>query len=269
MVLNGYGLGYCLWRVSTSLLLFLAASTISATSSVDNGKLFTVNDINYYSGDVVSSIVISGFDSTRFDAIVPLTVIRTDKAVLNTNIIKETIANYSATDDVFQTGFLEAVFLVYDGDYRGQIESGVQKALRGLGNKLAMASSSYTSGVHIKYAKLRHGIPNGPYFYSPRTGEIYQAFRLYSDHQLAFTEAALSDGVGGFKPLPATSSGAMTKSVAVPSRLYYTPTSSKPLAGLRLGVKDIFDLKGLRTPCVFSRSVSWCTLPGHDGKSFR
>lgn len=69
-----------------------------------------------------------------------------------------------------------------------------------------MASSSYTSGVHIKYAKLRHDIPNGPYFYSPRTGEIYQAFRLYSDHQLAFTEAALSDGVGGFKPLPATSS---------------------------------------------------------------
>ena len=56
----------------------------------------------------------------------------------------------------------------------------------------------------------------------------------------------------------------MTKSVAVPSRLYYTPSSDKPLAGvssrksfadthltelqkLRLGVKDIFHLKGLRT----------------------
>lgn len=58
----------------------------------------------------------------------------------------------------------------------------------------------------------------------------------------------------------------MTKSVAVPSRLYYTPTAEKPLSGvslsekkkthgtrltnsaqLRLGVKDIFDLKGLRT----------------------
>ncbi|CAI7673659.1 unnamed protein product [Penicillium viridicatum] len=245
MALNG--LGSCLWRVSTSLLLFLAASTISATSSVDNGKLFTVNGINYYSGDAVSRVVTSDFDSTRFGAIVPLTVIRTDEALLTTNIVKEAISNYSATDDVFQAGFLEAIFLVYDGDGRGQVESTVQKALSGLGNILVMASSSYQAGAHIVSAKLLHDIPKGPYFYSPQTGDIYQAFRLYPDHQLAFTEAALSDGVGGFKPMPATSSGAMTKSVAVPSRLYYTPTSTKPLAGLRLGVKDIFDLKGLRT----------------------
>lgn len=100
-------LGSCLWRVSTSLLLFLAASTISATSSVDNGKLFTVNGINYYSGDAVSRVVTSDFDSTRFDAIVPLTVIRTDEALLTMNIVKETISNYSITDDVFQAGFLQ------------------------------------------------------------------------------------------------------------------------------------------------------------------
>lgn len=102
------GLGSCLWRVSTSLLLFLAASTISATASVDNGKLFTINGINYYSGDMVSKVVISDFDSTPFDTIVPLTVIRTDEALLTTNIVKETISKYSATDDVFQAGFLES-----------------------------------------------------------------------------------------------------------------------------------------------------------------
>lgn len=101
------GLSSCLWRVSTSLLLFLAASTISATASVDNGKLFTINGINYYSGDAVSKVVTSDFDSTPFDTIVPLTVIRTDEALLTTNIVKETISKYSATDDVFQAGFLE------------------------------------------------------------------------------------------------------------------------------------------------------------------
>lgn len=102
-----HGLGSCLWRVSTSLLLFLAASTISATSSVDNGKLFTVNGTDYYSGDAVSRVVTSDLNSTRFDAIVPLTVIRTDEALLTKNIIQETISNYSATDDVFHTRFLE------------------------------------------------------------------------------------------------------------------------------------------------------------------
>jgi hypothetical protein len=102
------GLGSSLWRVYTSLLLlFLAVSTISATSTIDNGKLFTVNSINYYSGDVVSRIVTSYFDSPRFDAIVPMTIIRTEEALLTEEIIKETISNYSATDDVFQTGFLE------------------------------------------------------------------------------------------------------------------------------------------------------------------
>jgi hypothetical protein len=69
-----------------------------------------------------------------------------------------------------------------------------------------MASPSYQSRSNITSARLRHDIPKGPYFYSPRTGEVYQAFRLYPDHQLAFTEATISDGTGGFKPLPATSS---------------------------------------------------------------
>jgi Asp-tRNA(Asn)/Glu-tRNA(Gln) amidotransferase A subunit family amidase len=35
--------------------------------------------------------------------------------------------------------------------------------------------------------------------------------------------------------------------VAVPSRLYFTKTDEKPYAGLRLAVKDIMDLKGLKT----------------------
>lgn len=35
--------------------------------------------------------------------------------------------------------------------------------------------------------------------------------------------------------------------IAVPSRLYYVQTSDKPLAGLRIAVKDLYDLAGLKT----------------------
>lgn len=35
--------------------------------------------------------------------------------------------------------------------------------------------------------------------------------------------------------------------IAVPSRLYYSPTPEKPLAGVRMAIKDLFDLKGLKT----------------------
>lgn len=36
-------------------------------------------------------------------------------------------------------------------------------------------------------------------------------------------------------------------SVAVPSRLYYTKTKERPYAGLRLAIKDVIDLKGMKT----------------------
>lgn len=35
--------------------------------------------------------------------------------------------------------------------------------------------------------------------------------------------------------------------VAVPSRLYYSKTTDKPFSGIRIAVKDIIDLKGLKT----------------------
>jgi Asp-tRNA(Asn)/Glu-tRNA(Gln) amidotransferase A subunit family amidase len=35
--------------------------------------------------------------------------------------------------------------------------------------------------------------------------------------------------------------------VAVPSRLLFTKSADKPLAGVRLGVKDIFNVAGLKT----------------------
>ncbi|KAJ5780122.1 hypothetical protein N7457_005282 [Penicillium paradoxum] len=238
--------GFRLWRVCALILVFLIL-TISGASTIDNGRLFIINGSNYYAGDAVSRISFSDLDTTHLDETVPMTLIRTEEALLTTTSIKEIISNYSVTDDVFQLEFLKMVFLVYDGDSQGQTDASVHEVLQEIGHNRIIASANYQSTPQIVPARLLNDLPKGPYFYSPRTGEIYQAFRLYSDHQLAFTEGTLIDGAGGFKPLPAITSGAMTKSIAVPSRLYYTPTSTKPLAGLRLGVKDIFHIKGLRT----------------------
>lgn len=85
----------------------------------------------------------------------------------------------------------------YEGDAQARIE------ISNFNNKVMIASSNYHPQGSVIGANLNSHIPQGPYFVSPATGEIYEAFRLYSDHQLAFTEAAISDGNGGFKPLPA------------------------------------------------------------------
>ena len=91
-------------------------------------------------------------------------------------------------------------------------------------------------------------IPQGPYFISP-LGDLYRAYRLYADTEGAFTQplAPYDEATGTFAALPATVPGIDAPGVAVPSRLYYTASSSKPLAGVRIGIKDIYDIAGVRT----------------------
>ena len=92
--------------------------------------------------------------------------------------------------------------------------------------------------------------PPGPYFVSS-DGAIYQPWRLYADIEGAFTQPLIPAAVpvsGGFyDALPATVPGIASPGVAVPSRLYFTKTEQKPLAGVRIGIKDIYDVAGVRT----------------------
>jgi hypothetical protein len=105
-----------------------------------------------------------------------------------------------------------------------------------IGNSTVISASTSANSTNI---------PNGPYFLSHR-GNLHQAYRLYPDTQGAFTETTISSPDGSHSVLPANIPG-LSLSVAVPSRLYYTVSPEKTLSGVRLGVKDIFDIKGLRT----------------------
>ena len=73
------------------------------------------------------------------------------------------------------------------------------------------------------------------------------AWILYDDTQGSFLYGMVPNPDGSFSILSAKTAGAATVNVAVPSRLYFSPTPEKPLAGKRIGVKDLYDIKGLRT----------------------
>lgn len=115
-------------------------------------------------------------------------------------------------------------------------------------------------------APLSTAIPSGPYVVDTASGNVFEGkpslklcrslsdhhftvWRLYSDDNQAFLYGTIPNSRGGFSELSAHVEGAAAVSVAVPSRLYFTPTTKKPLAGARIAVKDIFDVKGLRTGC--------------------
>lgn len=114
---------------------------------------------------------------------------------------------------------MTAVLLVYEGYGRARVDSTIKQSLKELGNTMILASPAYQPETHFVAVELDRDIPRGPYFYSPQMGELYQAFRLYSDHQLAFTEACLSDGADGFEPLPGavsvSSIGLLATSIAL------------------------------------------------------
>jgi hypothetical protein len=102
-------------------------------------------------------------------------------------------------------------------------------------------NSSYT----VLSGTASSALNPGPYFINS-AGQVYEAWRLFSDGQGAFTESVIASGDDSYSVLPAGTVG-QKLAIAVPSRLYYTKTAEKPLAGVRIGIKDIYDIKGLRT----------------------
>ncbi|EMC92140.1 hypothetical protein BAUCODRAFT_278175 [Baudoinia panamericana UAMH 10762] len=163
----------------------------------------------------------------------PVTVVTT--ASTNFSSLASTIANFTSVDDVYSAGFLEAIYVQFTGS---QQYGGIHYPTGSLG-------LNGTQAVYGEFVSTTSAIPQGPYFMSG-DGSIYQAWRLYSDFQGAFTETLMSGTNNTYSVLPANVPGQQL-AVAVPSRLYYTPSAAKPLAGVRLGVKDIYDVAGVRT----------------------
>ncbi|ODM23164.1 hypothetical protein SI65_00753 [Aspergillus cristatus] len=201
----------------------LALNTVSRVNAENlaRGRVTVLDGIPYYVGDIPVSQLLhvppSTLDSTDLSNvdILPMTVVSSNSSELTGSELNATIAEYSTRDDVFSSAFLS----------------------------ILMVSPEYNASEKVQPAIQMHlslELPIGPYFPLNKTGQIFKAHRLYEDTQLAFLEPSISDETGGYCSLPG-------QSVAVPSRLYYTVTPEKPLAGLRLGVKDIFHIKGLRT----------------------
>lgn len=115
-----------------------------------------------------------------------------------------------------------------------------------IGEPAKSAKPPLLSGATVAWADLKNAtVTDGPYF-SSSSGKLYSAYRLYTDFAGAFSETSITAPDGSHAVLPANVPG-QSLAVAVPSRLSFSKTPEKPLAGVRLGVKDIFDIAGLKT----------------------
>ncbi|KAK6439998.1 hypothetical protein LTR95_003784 [Oleoguttula sp. CCFEE 5521] len=210
----------------------LLLSTASAYSLSSTGQTVELDGISYYiPASPVTTLRFSGALKPR-DGLKPITVLTTNSSSPSAASISATISSFLATDDVISLAFTTALYVQTLGH-----------SPHGYGGPHGVNGSTIvTSSVPNAAA----AIPSGPYFLSS-SGALYTAWRLYSDFAGAFTETLIpSLTPSTFSVLPANIPG-QALAVAVPSRLYYIKTAAKPLAGVRLGVKDIYDVAGVRT----------------------
>ncbi|KAH8816954.1 putative Glutamyl-tRNA amidotransferase subunit A [Xylogone sp. PMI_703] len=241
-------------RPATAAALALAMPVFGITmTQTPAGDTLVVNGISYYAApNAVTTIDLSSV-TNPFPSdvpLVPLTVIADSSSLFDVTAFRAIAANYSASDDVFNPGFLETVYLTHVGSSPANVKYPLGAALTQYNTKLFMPSRAYTSSVQSQGNKIvgwRTAIPPGPYFMSPISGEVFQAYRLYSDVQGAFTSGIIANGDGTYSTLSAAISGAQSQAIGVPSRLYYTKTTSQPLAGVRIGIKDIYDIAGIKS----------------------
>ncbi|CAG9975522.1 unnamed protein product [Clonostachys byssicola] len=213
------------------LAIFALLGT-AASQLVSTGASFKIKDVDYFvspysQGKVVDGPVVHTSLAQAF-GFAPVTVVADN---VDTASLGDFFKNWTTKDDVWQPGFLSGVFLV---NHKGGCIS--KKALYdGADSSLVFPLSSNST------------IPSGPYFLHLSSGELFQAFRLYRDTVQAFSAGLLQSPAGSsFQPLSAQVHGSDALTIGVPSRLYFKRSAEKPLAGVRVGIKELYDLAGLR-----------------------
>lgn len=190
---------------------------VASTQFTGTGLSVVLNDIPYYISPFTAGYAnIDSYSSSLSTAnntiygFTPVTVVQ--EAVAESDL-PALFSNYTAVDDVFHDGFASVVF-----------------------SSSAISTSNSSTTIEV-LALLDLDVPSGPYFLEGASGALHQAYRLYDDFAGAFTTPLLQTPNGTFQALSAQVAASGTMTVGVPSRLYYTKTADKPLAGVRFGIK--------------------------------
>ncbi|KAM0467068.1 hypothetical protein ACHAPV_000582 [Trichoderma viride] len=207
------------------------------------GKVVTtvvrVGDISYYMHPLALSN--SQRDLLEFDrdtVAEACTMLTIDGQFPTTSELQAILEDFKTKDDVWSREFIGTI-IIQTTEIDRKVTEDEKDILRSLGASDIRLFPNGVPGAQL---------PQGPYFL--HHGQLHQAYRLYPDTADAFIVSTVPDDGDGFRSLDASAYGEQFPSaltVAVPSRLYYTKSTEKPYAGLRIAIKDIIDLKGLKT----------------------
>jgi hypothetical protein len=213
-------------------LVAILSLSISAVAELlrPNGISLSLNGTNYFLSPSIQGTLpkslIPAITTTEPLSFVPITIVGNNTAQKD---LSKVFKSWTQLDDVWQPAFSELVVL---------LKSPGCKSTTTTFNGIKSAVSCWHKAPEI---------PSGPYFLDPYRGSLHQVYRLYDDFSGSFLESILQSPQGTFQTLSAHAPGSSSLTIGVPSRLYFTRTKEKPLAGVRVGVKDLYDLKGVKS----------------------
>jgi hypothetical protein len=260
---------YCFYR--TVILAVLCGAQAFAYSQSRNQSVFLLapnDDLVFELGDntylantrYLKANVNWTFSEKPNQEWFPITIISTNASAITQQLLGNTIAHYLAVDDVFSKEMLGAVVITSTVTEAALEESAVDYLLSLGAEHVLIDTTISTSSSRVAKSPSTLKLPPGPYLAARSRDSISFStiYRLYNDDHDNFLYGSYesNDGTGSYTTLNHRISGSMFPAVPVPSRLYALH-DTRPLAGFRVGVKDLFDMKGLKTS---GGSLAWQSI---------
>ncbi|PVH72818.1 amidase signature enzyme [Cadophora sp. DSE1049] len=180
------------------------------------------------------------------DGIKPILVLSVNSDNCSAESIVEKVKSFDESDDdVFCADFLSDTLILQSQSIQAQELLDIKTKLQGL-EILGMNAWELKSLFLLPPSSEATQLPCGPYFL--HNNQIYEAWKLYDDKLSAFQTCVVpdEDDPYRFHVLDTLSTDGYWKIVAVPSRLYTPVTRERPLAGVRVAVKDVYRLTGVK-----------------------
>ncbi|KZT62918.1 amidase family protein [Calocera cornea HHB12733] len=228
--------------------------------------IFSVGDIDYLASTSSPVLSAASTHSLTTGSIVPFTVITTGDCYVSADFVSSTVESFAEWDDVYSAGFLEGVY-ISSNCTGATIDPAVFTWAESANVTSLFLSSDFAS---VNPGKTSYTVSSiyqptpiecGPYAVAISEGgaaSFSLVYRLYEDFQRTFIMGVYpaQDSIGSFKGLPQYLTKFQDEMIPVPSRIY-SWSDSRPLAGLRVAIKDLYDLNGVQTS---GGSRSWATI---------
>jgi hypothetical protein len=250
-----------LWLVALIAAALTHASPLkrndiqSLTTTSSGDEIFELGNITFLANLQYPKITLASTLQPQ-NNLIPSTVVYTNGSSVSGQYLKSVLAKYKAIDDVFTEDFLGAVFVI-SSVKNAQLDTSAMSFLSSMNLSQLVLSSSFAQANNVASGALSFIeaptidlLPPGPYAATISSSglSLSSVYRLYSDSYRDFLFGAFesNNGQGDYKALGVFLPKFWDPMIPVPSRIY-SMYDSRPFAGERVAIKDLFDIKGLQT----------------------